>query len=83
MDVRDRDMSIVQQLKDINQGAGVFVAGVLADDLTKEEQIAFATRLVDLSIAIKERATSTAGLVVEGSVLDDRDSPPREPPSGD
>ncbi len=65
---------ILLQLKSINNDAGQFTAGVLYNDISHEEQIAFAARLVDLVIAIKERAEGTVGLVVEGSVISDSDS---------
>lgn len=71
MDRRDLGMSIVRQLKDINNDAGQFVAGVLSDDISKEDQITFALRLVRLAEHIKERADSTAGMVIEGGVVYD------------
>ena len=46
MDRRDLDMSIVRQVKDINNDAGAFVAGVLSDDISRDDQIVFALRLV-------------------------------------
>lgn len=74
VDAHDLNMSILDQLKGINNDAGAFAAGVLSNDISKEDQIDFAIRLVDLALAIKRRAEGTAGLVVEGSVIDDRDS---------
>lgn len=73
MDSHDLNMSILDQLKAINNDTGVFAAGVLSNDISKEDQIGFAIRLVDLALAIRRRAEGTAGLVVEGSVIDDRD----------
>ncbi|WP_254710442.1 hypothetical protein [Streptomyces lunaelactis] len=64
-------MNIVRQLKDINNDAGAFVAGVLSDDISRDDQIVFALRLVRLAEQIKERADSTAGMVIEGGVVDD------------
>lgn len=84
MDARDRDMSIVRQLKDINQESGAFGAGVLSDDLSKDDQIDFAIQLVGLAIAIKQRAEGTAGMAIEGNVTDDgRTSGGRKLPPGD
>ncbi|MGH3613432.1 MAG: hypothetical protein ACRDRK_12745 [Pseudonocardia sp.] len=74
MDRRDLSMGIVRQLRDINKEAGVFVAGVLSDDISREDQITFALRLVTLAERIKDRADSTAGMVIEGGVFDDGDS---------
>ncbi|WP_018686971.1 hypothetical protein [Actinokineospora enzanensis] len=71
MDRRDLSMAIVQQLKGINTDAGQFVAGLLSDDISREDQIVFALRLVRLAEHIKQRADSTAGMVIEGGVVDD------------
>jgi hypothetical protein len=70
MDRRDLSMDIVQQLRDVNKDTGVFVAGVLSDDISRDDQITFALRLVRLAARIKERANGTAGMVVEGGVVD-------------
>jgi hypothetical protein len=74
MDRRDLSMDIVRQLKDINNDTGQFVAGILSDDISREDQITFALRLVRLAEHIKERAQSTAGMVIEGGIVDDGDS---------
>lgn len=71
MDRHDLNMSIARQLKDINDDAGEFVTGVLSDDISREDQIVFALRLVRLAEHIKQRADSTAGMVIEGGVVDD------------
>ncbi|MGH4016230.1 MAG: ATP-binding protein [Pseudonocardiaceae bacterium] len=42
MDQHDSAMSILDQLKGINQDAGTFAAGLLSNDISKEDQIAFA-----------------------------------------
>ncbi|WP_212915025.1 hypothetical protein [Streptomyces sp. TS71-3] len=64
-------MAIVQQLKDINTDAGQFVAGLLSYDISREDQLTFALRLVRLAGQIKQRASSTAGMVIEGDVPHD------------
>ncbi|SCF71856.1 MULTISPECIES: hypothetical protein [unclassified Streptomyces] len=71
MDRRDLNMGIVQQLKDITGDTGQFVAGILSDHISRDEQITFALRLVRLAEHIKQRAESAAGMVVEGGVVDD------------
>lgn len=71
MDRHDLSMGIVRQLKDINNDTGQFVAGMLSDDISREDQITFALRLVRLAEHIKQRADSTAGMVIEGGVVDD------------
>jgi predicted DNA repair protein MutK len=81
MDAHDTTMSILDQLQSITRDAGAFAAGVLSDDLSREDQIGFAVLLVDLALAIRQRAESTAGLVVEGSVIDDGNTHGRALPS--
>ena len=71
MDQHDSAMSILDQLKGINQDAGAFAAGILSNDISKDDQITFAIRLVDLALAIMQRVEGTTGLVVEGSVIYD------------
>ncbi len=71
--MNERDERILTQLKGINQDAGAFVAGILSDDISRDDQIVFALRLVTLAEYIKERADSTVFMVVEGSVVDDCD----------
>ena len=68
-DLHDLNMAILDQLKQITQGAGAFVAGVLSNDISRDDQIVFALRLVRLAEQIKERADSTVGMVIEGSSL--------------
>lgn len=67
MDRRDPSMGIVRQLKDINNDTGQFVADILSDDISREDQAVFALRLVQLAGHIRQRADSTAGMVVEKS----------------
>lgn len=80
-DLRDLNMLILDRLRNINQDAGQFAAAILSNDISKEAQIRYAHRLVDLAAVIRDRATGTAGLVVEGSIVDDRDT--RELPQGE
>ncbi len=80
-DLHDVNMLILDRLRSINQDAGQFAAAILSNDISKEDQISYAHRLVDLAAVIRDRATGTAGLVVEGSVVDDRDT--RELPAGE
>ncbi len=71
MDMHDLNMSILTQLNAINKDVGDFSAGVLSNDISHDDQIAFAHRLVDLAEAIRERALRTPRMVIEG-VVDDR-----------
>ncbi|WP_084093325.1 hypothetical protein [Amycolatopsis rifamycinica] len=72
-DDRKLNMLIVRQLGDVNRLTGEFVAGILDGSISKEDQIAFATKLTDLAGFIKQRATGEVerGSVIEGEVQDD------------
>ncbi|HEX7661462.1 MAG TPA: hypothetical protein VF444_18465 [Pseudonocardiaceae bacterium] len=59
----DLTREICLRLKQMNQTAGAFVAGMLSDDLSREDQIAFAHRLVDLAEAVRDRALETPVIV--------------------
>ena len=74
MDIRDLNMSILRQLLRVNNDAGAFATGILTNELSKEEQINFACRLVDLAIAINARTANPAGVVAEGSTVNDSDT---------
>lgn len=62
------DECILRQLKHINRDAGAFATGILTDELSQDEQICFAHRLVDLAEAIRDR--TIRGQVIKGSVID-------------
>lgn len=73
MDSRELTMAILAKLKDVNDHTGEFIAGLLSDDLSAAEQIAFARRLVDVAELIRQR-TTTPPIVVEGVVVDGSDA---------
>ncbi len=62
---------ILEELRSVNNDTGQFVAGILSDDLSRDDQIAFALRLVVLAEHIKDRAMQSPGMIVEGAVIDD------------
>jgi len=70
---------ILLQMSSINQDAGGFVAGLLSDDLTHDQQISFGHRLVDLAELILERANKTPVMVIEGNLSDGDDDNSAEP----
>jgi hypothetical protein len=70
--------AVIWRLKAVGDEMGGFVAGILSNDLTEDEQIAFAHKLVDLAEAIRERAVGQTGVVIEGSTLDS--ATPGSPP---
>jgi hypothetical protein len=78
--VEDLTELILLQIMSINKDTGGFIAGLLSDDLTKERQISFGHRLVDLAELILERAEGTPTMVIEGSVSDDGNNSPANQP---
>jgi len=67
----DEDEDVLLALSRINIDSGTFALGVLNNSISREEQIAFGYRLVDLADAIRQRALRTAGLVIDGCVRED------------
>lgn len=65
------DETLLIALARISNDSGTFALGVLENSISRDDQIAFGHRLVDLAEAIRERALRTADLVIEGSVSDD------------
>ncbi len=66
---------ILTQLNSLGKDVGNFIAGILSDDISRDDQINFAHRLVDIAEAIRDRALQTPGMVIEGGVLDGDDLP--------
>ncbi len=65
------DETLLLGLSRISKDSGAFALGVLENSISRDDQLAFGHRLVDLAKAIRERALRTAGLVIEGSLSDD------------
>lgn len=63
------DEELLLSLSRISKDSGTFALGVLENSISRDDQIAFGYRLVDLAEAIRERALRTAGLVIDGSDL--------------
>jgi len=57
---------ILLQIKSITKDMGGFVASLLSDDLTHDQQINFGHRLVDLAELILERAKNPT-MAIEGT----------------
>jgi hypothetical protein len=70
-DFTEREEAILVALRRLNKEAGAFATAMLTDELTREDQIAFASCLTDLAALIRDRAASSFGMVIEGSVTDD------------
>jgi hypothetical protein len=66
-ELTELDEQILIRLRSINRETGRFVTGLLTGEITREAQIAFAHRLVDLAETIRDRVTGPLGVVIEGS----------------
>ncbi|MGH3813359.1 MAG: hypothetical protein ACRDUV_13030 [Pseudonocardiaceae bacterium] len=64
------DEELLLELSRISKDSGSFALGVLENNISRDDQIVFGYRLVDLAAAIRERALRTAELIIEGSVCD-------------
>jgi len=78
-DMEDLTELILLQMSSLNQDAGDFVAGLLSDDLTRDQQVSFGHRLVDLAELILEHANKTPIMVIEGTLSDDDDTTEAHP----
>jgi len=76
--MEDLNELILLQIKSITNDLGSFVVGLLSDDLTRDQQLSFGHRLVDLAELILKRANRTPTMVIEGSVSDDDDDKTEE-----
>ncbi|MGH3795114.1 MAG: hypothetical protein ACRDSP_09505 [Pseudonocardiaceae bacterium] len=66
----DEDEALLLALSRVGRDSGDFALGVLENSMSRDDQIAFGHRLVNLAEAIRERALRTAGPIIEGSVND-------------
>ncbi|MGQ0776765.1 MAG: hypothetical protein ACT4NY_20490 [Pseudonocardiales bacterium] len=67
----DEDEDVLLALSRINIDSGTFALGVLDNSISRDDQIAFEHRLVDLAEAIRERALRTAVLIIDGGASED------------
>jgi hypothetical protein len=63
--------SILRQMMRINESSGQLATLILTGEATREDQINFAHKLIDLAETIRDRAAGPVGIVIEGSVTDD------------
>jgi hypothetical protein len=72
--------SILFQIRRINESSGQLVTHLLTGEITRDEQVNFAHKLIDLAEAIRDRVTGPVGIVIEGSLADDSTTTGRELP---
>ncbi|MDQ3150836.1 MAG: hypothetical protein M3R63_03645 [Actinomycetota bacterium] len=64
----DEDRRLLFTLKRLTDACGEFCAGVIENDLSREEQLAFSAQLADMAQAIRNRALSTP-VVIESDAI--------------
>lgn len=67
----DEDRELLLELRRLNDACGRYGTGVLYDDLSREDQLAFGARLVEMAALVHDRALRTP-LVVEGTSHEQR-----------
>lgn len=66
----DDDRELLHELKLLGQALGPFALGVLENRVSREEQLAFGTRLVNIAERVKDRAVKTP-ITIEGKAVPD------------
>lgn len=64
----DDDRQLLLDLRHMADACGEFCAGVIENDLSRDDQLALSARLADLAERIRERALSTP-VVIEGEAI--------------
>ncbi|MGH3907120.1 MAG: hypothetical protein ACRDTE_23535, partial [Pseudonocardiaceae bacterium] len=64
----DDDRELLNELKRLGQALAPFALGVLENRVSRKEQLAIATRLVNLAERIRDRAVKTP-ITIEGQVV--------------
>jgi hypothetical protein len=66
--VTDEDRQLLLDLQRMTDACGAFCAGVLENDLAREDQLALSTWFVDMAERIRHRALRTS-MVIEGEAV--------------
>lgn len=74
----DDDRQLLRDLRKMADACGAFCAGVIAQDVTREDQLALSDWLSDIGERIRKRALSTP-VVIEGVIEGEAVSPARQP----
>lgn len=64
----DDDRALLLELSRLNKACGEFCAGVIENDLSRDDQLALSTRLVDMAGHIRDRALRTP-VVIAGEAV--------------
>lgn len=68
--MEDEERELLHELKLLGQALGPFALGVLENRLSREEQLAFGTCLVNIAERIRDRAVKTP-ITIEGKTVPD------------
>lgn len=63
----DEDRQLLCELRRMTQACGAFCAGVIENDLSRDDQLALGVRLVNIAERIRDRALRTS-VVIESDV---------------
>jgi hypothetical protein len=66
--VTDEDRQLLLDLRRMTEACCAFCAGVLENDLSRDDQFALSARLADMAERIRERALRTP-VVIEGEAV--------------
>jgi hypothetical protein len=66
--VTDEDRQLLLDLRHMTDACGLFCAGVIEDDLSREDQLALGDWLADMAGRIRKRAQSSH-VVIEGEAV--------------
>lgn len=64
----DEDCQMLCGLRRMTEACGEFCAGVIGNDLSRDDQLAISTRLADMAECIRDRALRTP-VVIEGEAV--------------
>src|SRR5262249_30663931 len=74
----DNDRQLLRDLRKMTDACGAFCAGVIAQDVTRDDQLALSDWLGDMGKRIRGRALSTP-VVIDGVIERDVVLPARQP----
>ncbi len=66
----DDDRALLHELKHLGQALAPFALGVMENHISRDDQLAFGARLVNLAERIRDRAVTTP-VTIEGQVVPD------------
>lgn len=74
----DDDRQLLRDLRKMTDACGAFCAGVIAQDVTRDDQLALSDWLGDMGERVRKRALCTP-VVIDGVIEEDAVLPARQP----